>query len=176
MTTFRPFVEALDATAQSGEGARGRPHVVLVIGASEPRPRAMHDAVWLGRHLKAEMLVVAAVEYRPPQDELVAARVEWTRDAVWSTTEHLVDEGVNAAGTVLVARDGLGPAVVDEFADEHEADLVAVTSQHPSWFWVFPGSGMAHRLARGGRRPVVVIPDHRPGLGARLTSWLEERN
>jgi len=136
----------------------------------------MRDAAWLGKHLRAEMLVVAAVEYRPAQDELVAARVEWGRDVVSSTTEHLVDQGVDAAGTVLVARDGLGAAVVDEFADEHEADLVAVASQRSSHLWVFPGSGMAHRLARGGRRPVLVIPDHRPGLGARILSWLEEQN
>jgi nucleotide-binding universal stress UspA family protein len=136
----------------------------------------MHDAVWLGRHLRAEMLVVAPVEYRPPQDELVAARVEWTRDVVSSTADHLVDQGVDAAGTVLVARDGLGPRVVEDFADEHEADLVAVTAQHASRFWVFPGSGMAHHLARAGRRPVVVIPDHRPGMGARFWSWLEQQN
>lgn len=173
MTTSLPFVEALDVSARMGEGGRGRPHVVLVIGATEPRPPAMHEVVWLGRHLQAEMVVVAAVEYRPPQDELVAARVEWTRDVVSSTAEHLTDQGVDAAGTVLVARDGLGPTVVEEFADEYEADLVAVTSHHPSWLWVLPGSGMAHHLARGGRRPVVVIPDHGPGLGARLASWLE---
>jgi nucleotide-binding universal stress UspA family protein len=127
----------------------------------------MHQADWLGRHLRAEMLVVAAVEYRPPQDELVAVRVDSIRGVVSSTAAHLVGEGVDSAGTVLIARDGLGPNVVDDFADEHEADLVAVTSQRRSRFWVFPGSGMAHHLTRAGRRPVVVIPDPRPGLRRR---------
>ena len=176
MTGSPPFARALDLQAPAGDPVRGRPHVVLVVGRSEPRPPALHDAVWLGRHLRAEMLVVAAVEYRPPQDELVAARVEWIRDVVSSTAEHLVGEGVAAAGTVLVVRDGLGPAVIDDFAEEHEADLIAVTPQRSSRFWVFGGSGMAHHLARAGRRPVVVIPDHGPGLGARLRSRLGEQN
>jgi nucleotide-binding universal stress UspA family protein len=173
MTTSPPFVDTLHDIAHSGRDGRGRPHVVLVIGTSVPRARAMHDAVWLGRHLRAEMLVVSAVEYRPPRDELVAARVELTRGVVRSTTEHLVEHGVDAAGTVLVARDGLGVAVVEDFANRHEADLLAITSQHPTRFWVFGGSGMARHLMRAGRRPVVVIPDHRPGARAWFRAWLE---
>ena len=108
MTTSPPFVEALHDFARPGQGGHGRPHVILVVGTSEPGARAMQDAVWLGRHLRAVMLVVSAVEYRPPPDELVAARVELIRGVVSSTAEHLVDQGVDAAGTVLVARDGLG--------------------------------------------------------------------
>lgn len=176
MTTSPPFVEALLDVARSGQGGRGRPHVILVVGTSEPRARAMQDAVWLGRHLRAVMLVVSTVEYRPPPDELVAARVELMRGVVSSTAEHLVDQGVDAAGTVLVARDGLGAALVEDFAGRHEADLVAVTAQRPTRLWVFGASGMAHHLIRAGRRPMVVIPDHRPGPGAWFRSWLEPRS
>lgn len=172
MTTSLPFAESLDAPSLAGEGGRGRPHVVLVVGPSEPRPRAMHSAAWLGRRLKAEMLVVAPVEYRPPRDELVAARVAATRCVVAETAEHLANQGVDAAGTVLVVRDGLGPAAVGDFAEEHEADLVAVASRHGSWFWVLPGSGIAHHLMRTARRPVLVIPDQGPGVLTRLMDWV----
>lgn len=127
----------------------------------------------MGRRLGAEMLVVAPVKYRPPRDELVAARVSSMERVVSWTAERLVDQGVDAAGTVLVAPGGLGSAAVDDFADQHEADLVAVASRRGSWLGLFPGSGMAHHLMREGRRPVLVIPDHRPGLGAAIGSWLQ---
>lgn len=152
-----------DLTVPSAEGARGRPHVILVIGSAEPGPRAMHSATWLGRRLGAQMLVVSAVEYPPPRDEWVDALVTAARGAVSATTGRLVREAVKAEGVVVAVPNGQGPAAIDDLADAHEAELVAVASARRSWFRVFPGSVMGHQLTRTGHRPVLVIPDHRPG-------------
>lgn len=87
-----------DIAVRPNAGSRGRPHVIFVIGATKPRPCAMHSAAWLGRRLRAEMLVVAAVKYRPPRDDLVDLRVAQMRGVVWATTTDLVSEGVDACG------------------------------------------------------------------------------
>lgn len=152
-----------DPVVPATEGGRGRPHVILVIGSAEPGPRAMHSATWLGRRLGAQMLVVSAVEYPPPHDEWVDALVATARGAVSATTRRLEREAVKAEGVVVAVPNGEGPAAIDDLADAHEAELVAVTSSRRSWFRVFPGSFLGHHLTRTGHRPVLVIPDHRPG-------------
>lgn len=162
-----------DLNLCSQAGARGRPHVILVIGSTVPGPRAMHSATWLGRRLGAEMLVVAAIEYAPPRDELVDARVALARRAVSGTTARLARGAVKADGIVVTVRDGEAPATIDDLADQHEAELVAVTSSRRSWLWLFAGSALGYRLIRAGRRAVLVIPDHRPGPWARFVAWLD---
>lgn len=162
-----------DLDLRSQEGARGRPHVILVIGSTVPGARAMHSATWLGRRLGAEMLVVAAIEYAPPRDELVEARMALARRVVSATTGRLARGAVKAEGIVVAVRDGAAPATIDDLADQHEAELVAVTSSRRSWLWLFGGSALGHRLVRAGRRAVLVIPDHRPGPCARFVAWLD---
>lgn len=159
------------STARPAEGSRGRPHVILVVGPTEPGTRAMHSATWLGRRLGAEILVVAAVEYPPPRDELVDARVAAARQVVSATTRRLRREAVRAEGIVVAVRDGLGPATIDNLADGREAELVAVASPRRSWFRVFPGSALGHQLTRTAHRPVLIIPDQRPGAGAWIRAW-----
>lgn len=161
-----------DLDGRSTEGPRGRPHVILVIGSIEPGPRATQSAAWLGRRLRAEMLVVAVVEYSPPRDELVEAWIASARRAAAATAGRLMRQGVTARGTVVIAPDGEGPAAVDDLAEQQEAELVAVTSRRRSWFWVSPGSAVARYLTRAGRTPVLVIPDHRLGPCMRLVAWL----
>ncbi len=78
------------------------------------------------------MLVVAAVKYRPPRDDLVDLRVAQMRGVVWATTTDLVSEGVDACGTVVIAALGQVEMAIDDLAEEREADLVAVTSERPS--------------------------------------------
>lgn len=162
-----------DLNLSSGAGGRGRPHVILVIGSTEPGARAMYSASWLGRRLGAEMLVVAVVEYRPPHDEWVDALMEAAGRAVSATTVRLVRESVQARGAVVAVPCGRAPATIDDLADQHEVELVAVTSPRRSWFRVFGGSALGRHLARTGHRPVLVIPDHRPGSGPRFRTWLD---
>jgi hypothetical protein len=162
-----------DLDRHSAEGRRGRPHVILVVGSTELGPRALYSASWLGRRLGAEMLVVAAVEYSPPHDELVDALMEAAGRAVSATTTHLVRESVPARGIVVAVPNSQAPAAIDNLADQHETELVAVISRRRSWFRVFPGSPIGHRLTRTGHRPVLVIPDHRAGLGAWIRAWLD---
>ena len=90
-----------------------------------------------------------------------------------STTD-LVSEGVDACGTVVIAALGQVEMAIDDLAEEREADLITVTSERPSWPWVFAGSGIAHHLLREGRWPVVVIPDRHPGFGAWVLARLAE--
>lgn len=175
----QPAIEAgfLPASRQrdldrSADGLRGRPHVVLVIGSSEPGARAIYSAAWLGRRLGAEMLVVAVVEYLPPRDELVAAWVASARRAASATAARLVRKGIAARGVVVAAQQGEGPPTVDDLAEQQEAELVAVTSRRRSWFWVSSGSAVARYLTRAGRTPVLVIPDHGPGPWLRFLAWL----
>ncbi|MBO0708590.1 MAG: universal stress protein [Candidatus Dormibacteraeota bacterium] len=161
-----------DLDDRSANGPRGRPHVILVIDSVEPGPRAIYSAGWLGRRLRAEMLVVAVVEYLPPRDELVAAWVASARRAAAATAARLVGRGITARGLVVVAQQGEGPATVGSLAAQQEADLVAVTSRRRSWFWVSPGSAIARYLTRAGRTPVLVIPDHREAPWRRFRGWL----
>ena len=161
-----------DLAGRSTDGTRGRPHVILVIGSIEPGARATYSAAWLGRRLGAELLVVAMVEYLPPRDELVEAWVASARRVVRATAGCLVRHGVAARGVVIVAKEGEGPALVDDLAEQHEAELVAVTSRRRSRLGVFPGSAVARYLTRAGRTPVLVIPDHRPGPWTRVLAWL----
>ena len=149
--------------------------MILVIGSTVPGPRALYSATWLGRRLGARVLVVAAVEYPPPRDEWVDALVTAARRAVSATTARLAREAVKAEGIVVAVPNGLGGATIEDLADRHEAELVAVTSSRPSWFRVFPGSGLGHHLTRTGHRPVLVIPDRRASPAARFLTWLDTR-
>ena len=155
----------------SAGDSRGRPHLILVVGSSEPGVRATRSAAWLGRRLGAEMLVVAVVEYAPPRDELVAAWAASARRVVSATVGRLVRLGIAARGVVIVAREGDGPATVDNLAEQHETELVAVTARRRPWFWPSAGPAVARYLTRAGRTPVLVIPDHRPAAWMRFLPW-----
>lgn len=161
-----------DLAGHSTGEPRGRPHVILVIDAIEPGARAIYSAAWLGRRLRAQMLVVALVEYPPPRDELVHAWVASARQSVSATAARLRRHGVAARGMVLVAPDGEGPATVGDLAQEQEVELVAVTSRRRSWFWVSPAPAVARYLTRAGYAPVLVIPDHRRDPWMRFLDWL----
>ncbi len=146
--------------------------MILVVGSTEPGARATHSAAWLGRRLGAEMVVAAVVEYPPPRDELVGAWVASARRVVAATAARLMAQGVTAHGTVMLAREGDGPATIDDLAQREEAELVAVTARRRAWFWVSPGSAVARYLTRAGRTPVLVIPDQRPGPSMRFVARL----
>lgn len=160
MTTRLAERPPVGATVADGDDPhRSRPHLVVLLERPAPASWSLQQVAWLAQRLGAELLITAVVTYGRALDDLDEVNIETAEDRVQEVAAWLVEEGVRATGQVTLARYGDQALAVSDLADGVHADLLVVLARRGSWFGVFPGSALAHRLMRRRRRPVLVIPD-----------------
>ena len=85
------------------------------------------------------------------------AKVEKARDVV---AEHAgrFDQGIEVSGDVITAADV--PEAIADYADEHDFDLIALSSHGRSGFRRMVMGSVAETVLRHARKPVLVFPRH----------------
>jgi nucleotide-binding universal stress UspA family protein len=128
----------------------------LVFEPPGPPPAAVVDmACELGQDLGAEVLVACAVEWHPRYGGPETGPAE---DAVGEVVDRLSARGVAARGEVARVLAGDGPRVLADDVAEFGAGLLIVAERRLPALLRALGLGLAGRLARRSRVPVVLLP------------------
>jgi nucleotide-binding universal stress UspA family protein len=117
-------------------------------------------AIELSRGLEAEVLVTCAVEWHPRYGG--AGEAAPARRAVQAAVRRLRAAGVEASGQVVVTLAGEGPRVVADEVAAFGAGLLIVAERRTPRLLRALGLGLARRLARTCRVPVLLLPEVHP--------------
>lgn len=163
-TANRIGTTVLPARAVPGPDSAGphwsRPNVVALLERPIPGSWSLRQLSSFARRWGAHLLIATVVTYDHTLNDFDRVRFLMAKKDVADVTARLVEQGIGAAGEVRLAAHGDEVSAASDLADRLDADLVIVLARRGSWFGLFPGSALAHRLMRQGRRPVLVIPDH----------------
>lgn len=156
-----------DARERSATAARQAParHILIPLDGSETAERVIGAAVKLGSPSAARYLLLRVVtplsvvaDYGPPSavfdDPTLSDRRREAVEYVSRLAERMSDDGFDVAGAVVIAPSAA--AAITEYADAHDADLIAIGTRGLGGPRRMLLGSVADKIVRTSRRPVLV--------------------
>src|SRR5690606_21989880 len=166
-----------DARERSATAARQAParHILIPLDGSETAERVIGAAVKLGSPSAARYLLLRVVtplsvvaDYGPPSavfdDPTLSDRRREAVEYVSRLAERMSDDGFDVAGAVVIAPSAA--AAITEYADAHDADLIAIGTRGLGGPRRMLLGSVADKIVRTSRRPVLVCNTALAATGA----------